>query len=148
MKASLLVLTGCTTAISIQSNVPNTTIYVSDMLPSTANPPAVYAATGSAPLVCEIEYFAWETYYIWADAPGYQTLVIPISGEIKIGPALGTLFCFWPAVIWAYGPSEGPIYINLSPETAMQLDGPMPVYTQDGIYAGQCEWMPEADGTL
>ncbi|MEL6347609.1 MAG: hypothetical protein AAFV53_31165 [Myxococcota bacterium] len=111
-------LMGCSTAVTIQSKTPNTTVYVTDYFPSPDTEPAGYVATGEAPLVCEVDYFAWEKFYVWASAPGHTPAVVPVKREIKAGPAVAG-FCLTPIFwIWAYGPADDPVFINLKPATA------------------------------
>ena len=35
------------------------------------------------------------------------------DAEIKLGPALGGFFCLWPIWIWAWGPDDAPVYLDL-----------------------------------
>ena len=145
MKSAVFVLlTGCTTALTIQSNAPDTTVYITDQLTTPQAPPTFFEASGTAPVVCTIDYYAWEKYYIWADAPGYQAQVIPISNEVKVPQAIGAACCFLPLAIWAYGPVEGPITIQLVPDRPVP-SGSIPVYNDDGEIAGYCEVPPAGE---
>ena len=62
--------------------------------------------------------------------------------------AVGAVCRFLPLAIWAYGPTEY-IQFQLSPSAALIPDGPMPVYTEAGTWAGTCERAETAaDGEL
>jgi len=137
MLSGLVLIAGCTTPIQIQSNVPGASIYVTDYRPDPTIEPTVYEAAGVAPMMCEVEYFAWDEFYVWASAPGHQTQVTKIRGEIKPGPFIGGLFCFLPFLAWSYGPTDSPTQVMLSPMSASKEDA-IPLYSADGTQAGWC----------
>ena len=110
---SLLLLPGCATTIMVQTRPQGAEVYVTDYPPLTSMKPVSYETAGVTPFVGAVDYFAWETFYVWADAPGYQAQVQEINNEIKLGPALGGFFCLWPIWIWAWGPDDAPVYLDL-----------------------------------
>lgn len=65
-------------------------------------------------MTVDVEYFAWKKYYVWVGAEGYETQVIPIRNELKIGPTIGGIFFLVP-FLWAAGPQEYPIDVVLEP---------------------------------
>ena len=77
--------------MTIQSNVPGSNVYVTDYMPTPEQAPSVYDATGTTPLYCEVEYFAWDNYYVWVGAPGYAAQVRKVQNEIKPAPLIGGL---------------------------------------------------------
>jgi hypothetical protein len=64
-------------------------------------------------LVCTVDYFAWNKFYVYADAPGYQAKVLQVPREVKIVPVAAGLCLCWPALAWAYGPAQTPIHMAL-----------------------------------
>lgn len=111
-----LFLSACTAAILVTAEPPGSMVYVTDYIPSAASPPLYYVAAGSAPFTTELPYLAWESYTLWVGAEGYQAQVLPMPGELKAAPGLAGLFCFWPALIWAWGPRDGQYHVELRPE--------------------------------
>lgn len=106
-------MSACTATINIAGVPDGAELYVSKAPMNSAVTPSGYTAAGTGPMTCTVAYNALEQYYVWADAPGYKTTVQAIPNELKIGPAVAGLFCFWPALLWAYGPTSAPVYINL-----------------------------------
>lgn len=111
-----LLLLGCTAAISVYSAPPGAAVYVTDYVPPATQAPVQFEAAGTTPMVCEVEYFAWENYYVWAQVQGQAPLVVPIDNEIKPVPGVVGVCCFLPALIWAYGPSEAPVQLRFESE--------------------------------
>lgn len=122
-----LALSACSASVAVNANVNNAEIYITDYAPSPTAPPSVYEATGTGQLYCEVDYFAWEEYYMWVGAPGYKPQVSKLRHEPKIGPIVGGIFCFWPALIWAYGPAEGPYNVELQPAAPQQAPADQPL---------------------
>lgn len=114
----LPLLLACTTLIRVETRPAGAEVYVTDYMPSATMPPTVYTAHGYAPLAQEIDYYAWENYYVWAGAPGYQASVTRLDQELKVGPAVGGLFCCVGLWIWALGPDDAPVYMDLQPTSA------------------------------
>lgn len=122
MSPLLLLLSGCTSTILVNAEPENAFVYVTDYRPDPNHPPQVYEAAGPAPLYCDLNYYAWEDYYVWVGAEGYQTQVMNINNEIKVGPVIGSV-CLFPTtvlwlvpLIWAWGPEDDPMYFRLEPE--------------------------------
>lgn len=109
----LALLLACTAVLTVNTRPEGAQVYITDYPPSPTMAPASYEAAGTSPLVTEIDYLGWENYYVWAQAPGYPAAVRSIDNEIKIGPAVGGFFCAWPLWIWALGPDDAPVQIDL-----------------------------------
>ena len=115
----LLALTlSCVAAIQINAQPAGAMVYITDYPPNPEQKPASYKTAGKAPFACELNYFAWENYYYWVGADGYETEAGQISNEVKVGPVLGAVFCLWPLAIWSYGPQDGPLWIELEKSRA------------------------------
>lgn len=109
---SLLFTTSCTAMISVNSNPTGADVYVTDYPPLVSEPPGAYLARGQTPMTTVVDYFAWSDFYVWVGAPGYDPYVAEIPGQVKPGPLVGGCF-FWPAWIWAYGPTNVPVQVTL-----------------------------------
>ncbi|MBN1334685.1 MAG: hypothetical protein JXB39_01860 [Deltaproteobacteria bacterium] len=107
-------LVGCATTITVYTKPEGAQIYITDYPPLSSMKPVSYEQAGTSPFVGSLDYYLWETFYVWADAPGHQASVQEINNEIKIGPALGGFFCLWPLWIWAWGPDDAPVYLDLT----------------------------------
>lgn len=111
----LLLLLACTAKIQVSAHPASAQIYVTDYPASTHAPPQVAVAKGGPDLFTDVSYFAWKQYYVWVGAEGYETELIPIRNEAKIGPIVGGLFV-WVPFLWAAGPQEYPIEVELQPK--------------------------------
>ena len=109
-------MTACTATINIAGVPDGAELYVSKAPMNPDVTPSGYAAAGNGPMSCTVPYSALDQYYVWADAPGYKPTVQQIPNELKVGPAVTGFFCFFPAFLWAYGPTEAPVYVNLQEE--------------------------------
>lgn len=113
LRGSMLsLLLACTALITV--NAPTgSRVYVTDYSPSTQDKPKTHEAAGDTKggsYQCEINYYAWEKYYVWVDGPKYEEpQVYAIPNEIKVEPAVVGMCVAWPALIWAWGPTEDPI---------------------------------------
>lgn len=106
----LLALTGCTATIQIEGP-PSSTIYVTDSPTSRNSEPLGYICKGQENVMCTVNYIIWSKYYysVYQNAQMAAGSVVP--GEVKVGPLVGGPFV-WPALLWAYGPTEAPIYLD------------------------------------
>ncbi len=85
-----------------------------DEVPTTS----MYA--GELPYKEKVRYIAWDQYYYWVGKEGYQAVTGQVESTVKAGPLVGGMFglLIWPLaplVLWAWGPSEQPIRVNLKP---------------------------------
>ena len=108
----LLLLSGCTATITVEALPSGADVYVTKNPPMSSRAPITYEARGRAPFQTVVNYWAWENFYVWADAPGHEPMVYAIPNEVKVGPAIGGFFCA-PIWLWVMGPTEAPIYIDL-----------------------------------
>lgn len=115
MSALFLALVACVAPITVLSRPPGAEVYITDHPPVVTMKPATWETMGVTPFVGVVDYFVWDTYYVWVDAPGYQAQVREVNNEVKVGPALGGFFCLWPIWVWAWGPDDAPIYVDLIP---------------------------------
>ncbi|MCB9741961.1 MAG: hypothetical protein H6741_09830 [Alphaproteobacteria bacterium] len=127
-----LVLGACSASVAVNANVNNAEIYITDYAPSPSAPPSVYEAKGTGDLYCDVNYYAWEEYYMWVGAPGYKTQVSKLRHEPKVGPIVVAILgsaCVFPlgALIWAYGPEEGPYNVELQPVAPQQAPANQPL---------------------
>jgi hypothetical protein len=132
---SLLLLgAGCTAYLQVEVKPSAADVYITDYPPSAKEEPVIYVAKGTAPFYYPQPYLAWQQYYVWASADGYEPQVRQIPNEIKVGPLVGAIFCLLPLGIWAYGPIESPVYLTLDPaQTPADADDALPLapYAQD-----------------
>ncbi|MEN0066235.1 MAG: hypothetical protein AAGA48_29105 [Myxococcota bacterium] len=106
-------LLGCTSTIQVYGAPKGAEIYVTKQPPTPTMKPAVTLAGGKLPnFTYTGNYLAWETLYLWISAPGYETQVVRVPNDAKIGPIIGGIFCLFP-FIWAVGPTETPINVEL-----------------------------------
>ena len=116
MAVAALFLTGCAASINVRARPDNADVYVTQYQPNASEPPVSYVSRGTGSVSTTVNYFAWDSYYLWVGAPGYQTHVEAVPGEAKVGPIIGGIFCLFP-FMWAYGPSPQPTYVELQPNT-------------------------------
>ena len=109
---SLLVLSACTANINVQARPGHAEIYVTEYPPSVTEAPVTYVGRGTGSVAAPVNYFAWDSYYVWVGAPGYTTHIAPVPGEAKIGPIIGGCFFLFPWM-WAYGPTSQPMFVEL-----------------------------------
>jgi hypothetical protein len=116
----LSLMLGCTSKIMVAAAPATATVYVTKQEygagSSLQTPPSTFVAKGEGTLSCTVDYFAWERFYVYADAAGYKSQVVPIPGEVKVGPGLVAFLCCLPVGMWAYGPTDEPINIALQKE--------------------------------
>ena len=108
----VLLLAGCTATIQVNTVPRGADVYITDYPPMASEPPNVYVARGQGPMLGQVDYFAWDEFYLWVGAPGYQSHVQSVPGEAKVGPTIAGCFLLFPWV-WAYGPSGLPMTIEL-----------------------------------
>jgi hypothetical protein len=109
-------LAGCASTITVNSIPPGSEVYITRGPALENMRPSSYRAAGTTPFQCSIDYWAWENYYVWIDAPGHRPMVQKVRNDFKVGPAAVGFFCCLPAMVWAWGPTEDPIYCNLQPD--------------------------------
>lgn len=106
-------LTGCTATIQVSGMPDGAEVYLTKQPPSPASKPAFSLAGGKLPnFTYTGSYFAWEDFYLWVSKPGYETQVIRVPKEAKVGPIIGGIFCLFP-FIWAAGPTQVPVNLDL-----------------------------------
>ena len=110
-----LLLMSCTATIYATASVDNADVRITDYNPGGTSSPPASLAQGTGSVHASVQYHAFKNYYVWADAPGYRPNAMPIQNELKIGPTVAGIFCFWPAFLWAWGPQER-AYITLTPD--------------------------------
>ena len=117
----LAILLACTSIIRVETRPVGADVFVTDYPPSSTLTPTIYDARGTSPFVCTLDYYAWKSYYVWTMAPGYQPQVQPIRQELKLAPAVTGLCCplIW---VWALGPDDAPVYLDLKPAPPPPLD--------------------------
>jgi hypothetical protein len=117
----ILALLACTATIRVNTNLDTAEIYVMrNAVPNIKQTPSTYAYRGKGDVTWNTAYWSWDEWWVWVGAPGYESQVIKVPQEVKIGPAvLAVFFCAIPAV-WAYGPDDDQIIdVKLSPNTAL-----------------------------
>ena len=88
----VLVITGCSTFVTIRTDPEETKIYIND------------EPKGTTPFTGELPDGVFERYIYRIEAPGYKTLYGELSKELKWGPFIGGWFFLWPMWLWASGP--------------------------------------------
>jgi len=105
---------GCTATIRVNASPTGADVYITEFPPLASEPPATYLVRGQAPMVATLDYFAWDDFYVWVGAPGYETYVREMPGQFKPGPFVGGCLVWFPW-IWAWGPTNQPVYVDLVP---------------------------------
>ena len=113
MPLFLWVLSACTATIQVYGAPEGSTVYLTKQPPTPNAKPAISVGQGKLPNASfTTNYFLWDSYYLWIAQEGYETQVVKVPNEAKVGPIVGTLFCLFP-VIWAAGPTQNPINVEL-----------------------------------
>ena len=117
----LSMVLGCSSKIVVSTTPDNASIYITKQDYGNAPPmasmvPPIYLAKGEGTLSCNVDYFAWNKFYVYADAPGYKAQVVQVPGEVKVLPGVVAFCLCLPAGIWAYGPADTPINMELKPD--------------------------------
>lgn len=121
MNVFVFLMIACSARIQVAAQPQNAKVYVTDYPPTKSVPPEIPLASGGPDLTTQVNYFAWNQYYVWVGAKGYETQIVPVRNEAKVGPIIGGLFVLFP-FIWAVGPQEYPIQLALTP-----IEEPEPV---------------------
>ena len=106
----LLALSACTATIQIEGPATST-IYVTNFPTSSSSEPRAYICKGQGDLICTVNYAIWTKHYYSVYQNAQMAAGSAIPGELKVGPLIGGLFV-WPALLWAYGPTEYPIHVD------------------------------------
>jgi len=117
----LSMVLGCTSKITVNATPNNASIYITkqdygNSAPMASTVPVMYEAKGEGSLSCNVDYFAWNKFYVYADAPGYKAQVVQVPGEVKVLPGVVAFCLCLPAGIWAYRLARTPINMELKPE--------------------------------
>ncbi|MCX5914291.1 MAG: PEGA domain-containing protein [Deltaproteobacteria bacterium] len=88
----VLVITGCSTFVTIRTEPEEAKIYIND------------EPKGKTPFTGKLENGVFQHYIYRIEAPGYKPLYGELSMEFKWGPFIGGWFFLWPMWLWASGP--------------------------------------------
>jgi hypothetical protein len=100
-----LLLLACTATIRATATPESASIYLTNEKPSTDARPTAFVAKGTGELDVRVKYYTWQEWYLWVSAPGYATQVVQVPTEPKVGPIVGAVLVWFPAV-WAIGPDD------------------------------------------
>jgi hypothetical protein len=100
----------CKSTIHVQTRPGDADVYLARRpagdAPSRTERPSAYNFRVKGAESVRVPYLAWDEYYAWVEADGYEGKLIQVPGQIKIGPVLGCaipIFLFVPC-LWVYGP--------------------------------------------
>lgn len=113
MPALLWLLSACSATIQVYGAPEGATVYLTKDPPAPNVEPAIVVSQGELPnATFNVNYFAWDSFYLWIGKDGYKSRVIRVPNEAKILPIVGAVFCLFP-VIWVAGPQENPVNVEL-----------------------------------
>lgn len=120
----------CTTTLRVNTNVPEATVGVvqSTYPPPTDDLRADFRDVGR--LEAKVEYHSLQTWWMWAEAEGYETVVTQIPKKVAAGHAVlcGTgflLFVPLASCFFASKPTNREVTITLQPVERKPADPPM-----------------------
>lgn len=104
----LALLLACTATIHATATPDSATLYLTNEKPDPGSRPDSYVAKGKGDLTVRVHYYTWQEWYLWVGAPGYESEVIAVPTEPKMGAIVGAVLIWFPAV-WAIGPDSDAI---------------------------------------
>ena len=110
--------TACRATIRVQTRPVDADVYLTRRpagdAPSPTERPSAYHFRIKGAESVRVPYFAWDEYYAWVEADGYEGKLILVPSQIKIVPVIGCVFLI--PCPWVYGPDNRSILdVELKP---------------------------------
>ena len=110
----------CKSTIHIQTRPDDADVYLARRIagdtPSRTERPSAYNFRAKSADSVRVPYVAWNEYYAWVEADGYEGKLVPVPNTVKVGPVIGCLLILVPC-LWVSGPDGRSIIdVELEPE--------------------------------
>ena len=109
----------CKSTIHVQTRPDNADVYITRRtagdMPSRTERPSAYNFRVKGSNSVRVPYVAWNEYFVWVEADGYEGKLVQVPNNVKVGPVIGCPFLLIPC-LWVAGPDGRSVFdVELEP---------------------------------